>query len=327
MGPVAERILNRRRVPGVALTLVLFALAFAPAAPAGIATPTADAERFAVLLEATAWRPSVRELDNRYLASGSRALAAFDASRIGGAAVLAESLSVLRPDYRRAVAHCLPAARALAPRLPALLDRVGQYLGRPATPEVRFLFGAGRSAGTVEDGTVVLALEVVCRFLDGAASAEALLEDFVVHEVVHVHQLATQVPGRRDSLLRQAMIEGFADYVAGEVLGRVPVQERERARYGRTHEKTLWAEFAADMSGTNLGAWMYGPGAGDRPPDLGYWIGKRICSAYVRASDDPRQALRDLLLLASPGELLEASGYDGAAPRTPGDGTAGGVAQ
>ncbi len=315
-----------RRPRHVVAILGILCTCLAP--PAAGPVDRSDAERMASLLETTAYRPSASELQGRYLDPGSSLLAEFTAERAGGLEGLAAASVALRADYRRAVARCLPAARALAPRVPELLAELGRFLDVGSSPAVQVLFGAGRSAGTVIDGTVVLALEVICRFDDGRSSPEALLEGFLLHEAVHVHQLARQEPGAEDSLLRQAMIEGFADFVTGRMLGRVPAQEAQRHRYGLVHEAALWTAFRDDMHGTSLGRWMYGPGPDGAPPDLGYWIGKRICAAYADqgAAED---AIRALLALESPRKLLDASGYPEtlvqvpAAPAGPGVGTGG----
>ncbi len=271
-----------------------------------------DAERMARLLSGTAYRPSASELRRRYVDAGSSALVAFLARDDADAHDLAAAVGARRGEYRRAVARCLPAARALTPRLPEILRGLAGSLGRRAVPSVHFVFGDGRSAGTVVAGDVVLALEVVCRFDGPNADMAELLEAFVLHEAVHFYQLRAQRPGLADSLLRQAMIEGFADLVAGERLGRALPQEAERARYGRRHEARLWSEFRRGMDGQSLGHWMYGPGRDGEPPDLGYWIGKRISAAYLAASSDRDTALQELLELVSPRDLLQASGYPGA---------------
>lgn len=304
----AEPRLNRLRAIGRGVRCLLVLAAGVPG-PAWGAGPLEDAERFVNLLEDTAWRPSATELDRRYLSPGSAGLRGFVTTRAGGPEGLRRALETLRGDYRRAVTHCLPAARQLADRLPQVQARVGALLRVEEAPPVRFLFGAGRSAGTVLAGEVLLALEVVCREWDGMAPVEALLEAYLVHELVHAHQLPLQSSAHRDSLLRQSLIEGFADYVTARLLGDPGPQERRRAAFAARREAALWADFARDMHGLSLERWMYGPGRPGEPADLGYWLGKRVSEAYVDTAPDSSRALRDLLVLADPERILEASGY------------------
>ncbi len=194
--------------------------------------------------------------------------------------------------------------------MPRLQRRVADLLGRNGAPAVNMLFGAGRSGGTVTAAGVSVALEVLCWFAFDAQDAEDLIEEFVVHETVHWHQLHLQQPTAQDSLLRQALIEGVADFVTSELLERVGRAESARHQYGLQHEKRLWQAFQTDMYGTSLRHWMYGPGAAGEPADLGYWIGKRIAQAYWQSMGRDQAALEALLRLESPRQLLEQSGYD-----------------
>ncbi len=283
-----------------------------PDAAASAVHVTDDAERFADLLVRTAYRPSERELDLGYLSPGSDTLRAFAEGRIGTGAELAAAVEVLRADYRLAVERCLPAARNLLADLPVLLTATRDALGLGAdalAPDVVVLFGAGRSAGTVINDTVVLALEVICRFSAPDQDPVELLRGFLVHEVVHVHQLRWQRPDLEDSLLRQAMLEGYADLVTEQVLGMAIPPARERARFGRQHEARLWSAFREDMGGLDLAPWMYGPGRPGEPPDLGYWLGLRISEAVLAGPGAEPALRRALLQLEDPFSLLSQSRY------------------
>jgi hypothetical protein len=176
------------------------------------------------------------------------------------------------------------------------------------------VFGAGTTGGLVHDNQVLIALEVQCRFADSPESAEQVLESAIRHEAVHVHQLRRQTASAKNSLLRQALMEGLADWVSMRQLGSIPPQARERSAYGSAHEARLWQEFSTDMNGLALGPWMYGPGRPGEPADLGYWIGSQIVAAYMAQAGDEGPALETLLQLDSPGEILRQSGYNPAAP-------------
>jgi hypothetical protein len=54
-------------------------------------------------------------------------------------------------------------------------------------------------------------------------------------------------------------------------------------------------------------------GRGDRPADLGYWMGYRITKSYFERASDKRQALRDILTIKDFDRFLANSRYDGGA--------------
>jgi hypothetical protein len=282
------------------------------AAPSHTELSLDDAERFAAVLAATGYRPSSAELARNYLEPATVDLRAFAAGRMGSDFELAQAVKLLRQDYRRAIERCLPAARRLDQSLPGLMGAIAEALGLDAdapAPRVVVLFGAGRSAGTVIDDAVILALEVICRFDVPERAPDELLRAFLVHEVVHAHQLRWQRPGLEDSLLRQALLEGYADLVTEQVLGRGTPPAEERARFGARHEADLWTAFRADMAGTSLAPWMYGPGRPGEPADMGYWLGLRICRAVLGSSGSEAALRRSLLLLEDPFTLLLDSAY------------------
>jgi hypothetical protein len=64
------------------------------------------------------------------------------------------------------------------------------------------------------------------------------------------------------------------------------------------------------MNGTDAGNWLYqGDRSKDRPADLGYFMGARICAAYHRNAADKRRAVRDIFAMPSPSAFLARSGY------------------
>ena len=50
--------------------------------------------------------------------------------------------------------------------------------------------------------------------------------------------------------------------------------------------------------------------AKDRPADLGYYIGYKICESYYRNSSNKNQAVRDILEVKDFEQFLSASKYD-----------------
>lgn len=56
--------------------------------------------------------------------------------------------------------------------------------------------------------------------------------------------------------------------------------------------------------------WIYnGVGSPAWPDDLGYWVGYRIAQAFYLRAPDEKLALRELLLMKDPQDILNRSGF------------------
>lgn len=297
-----------------AALLLALAQVGAWAAPAQ-ALQVDDAERFAALL-ADGRLPDADTLQRAYLTPGSAGVALFTAGRIESAQNLAQALQAHPQAYRKAIALCLPAARAVAQEAGAVMVEVARRLGQPAEAAPAFaLFGAMNSGGTAKAQGLGLGLEVLCQSVDTPQDARALLLDFVAHEITHVHQ-HRHLPAKLDfNLLYATLMEGFADYMMEQARGASSGPSADRERYGLAHEAELWRAFQADVArGAGFGDWLYNarPARAGQPADMGYWLGKRLCEAFVARAPDRAQALTTLLLLRDPAAIVAASGY---APR------------
>jgi hypothetical protein len=296
------------RTPLLLAALLAGAPAFAQPAAALVLD---DAERLARLLQAPAL-PDAEALRAGYLAPGTPGIRIFTPGRIEDERNLARAMAADPAAYRKGATLCLPAARALRADATAVMRRVAELLGRSDAAPVYVLFGAGNSGGTAGPDGLALGLEVLCAGIETPAQARELLTDFIAHELTHVYQARAIDPAAPDGLLTQALIEGFADYMVERARGTPSRESAERAAYGRAHEMRLWSAFAADIAtGAGLGEWMYNarPRTPGQPRDMGYWIGQRICEAFVERAADKAQALQTLLRLSDPKAILRASGY------------------
>jgi uncharacterized protein YjaZ len=105
------------------------------------------------------------------------------------------------------------------------------------------------------------------------------------------------------------MAEGDADFIAEHYAGH-HIDETQKA-YGDSHEQELWTRFRAQMNTAGPGDWMYN---GDRvtadiPPDLGYYVGYKICQAYYERARNKRAALLTLVALTNERAILAYSRY------------------
>lgn len=290
-----------------AMLLVALPLA-ATAQPHGLVLE--DAERFAALL-AGPDLPDAARLQAGYLDPATAGVRIFTPHRIRDAATLARAVAADPAAYRRAVSLCLPVAQRLQDDAAQIATRVGNLLGAAQPAPAYVVFGAGNSGGTADAAGLVLGLEVICRDTQDARAAGQMLQDFVAHEMVHVHQARAGTAQSDSDLLRQSLVEGLADHVMRSVTGGKAVADAARERYGLANEARLWREFSAAIdAGAGLRGWLYSPAAeAGRPADMGYWIGKRICEAYLARASNPAQALQALLVLRDPRAILRDSGY------------------
>jgi uncharacterized protein YjaZ len=128
----------------------------------------------------------------------------------------------------------------------------------------------------------------------------------VAHELIHYQQ---KYPGTDRSLLAQAIKEGSADFV-GEIIVGKSINGHLHV-YGDPNERELWLEFKQQMDGKDTSRWLYqGDKAKDRPADLGYYVGFKICEAYYRQAADKARAIRDILEIQDFKQFLKASHYD-----------------
>jgi uncharacterized protein YjaZ len=172
--------------------------------------------------------------------------------------------------------------------------------------------GTGISAGSTTRGrhpTILIGME--------RNNSSQRLPWTIAHELAHTQQqypwFGAMTGGPRflrGTLLRHAIAEGAADFVAELITG-----EPVRNPYGEAHEAELWAQFQRDAPGKDYSLWLYNgwnaAALGDLPPDLGYWMGYRIVQAYFKQAGDAAQALDDILTIRDFRGFLRASGYAG----------------
>jgi len=189
-------------------------------------------------------------------------------------------------------------------------------------PPVTFLIGRFSTGGTTSSNGMLVGLEFYS--VTSTTPLEELgqfqrdnvrpldsLPTIVAHE--HTHILQGHAGGLLSksgkTLLDQSLLEGSADFVAYLVTGgNINARLRE---YAIPREAALWAEFKAEMHGTDISRWLYNQGSAsaDRPGDLGYFIGYRIAEAFYNKTADKALALRTIIEVSNADEFLTQSGY------------------
>lgn len=210
--------------------------------------------------------------------------------------------------------------QAIAPQLDSLGEpiravyaRLGALAPDAQLPSLYFVVGTGISAGNKTYGAdpkILMGAEFI-RSVDG-------LPMTIAHEVAHAAQryptwklIGSGPSWMKGTVLAQSIKEGSANFIAEVVVGRMlPPQSHA---WADAHEGDLWREFQRDMNGTDYGRWIYNGGnrkaLGDRPPDLGYYMGYRISRAYYHRTADKGQAIRDILKIDDFERFVRESGY------------------
>lgn len=251
----------------------------------------------------------------RYLDAGSPGLKAFTRLRIDSAARLVAAID-RHPRYYASLRSRTAALEATLPAIRDILRRMKALYPDAVFPDVYFLIGRMNSGGTTDEAGLLIGVEMFGRG-EGVPLDElgdwhrAVIGEFdnlpaiVAHEWVHVQQ-HSDIDGE-PTLLQASIREGVADFIAERGAGR-HINAHVHA-WAEPRAAALWAEFREAMHGTDYSGWLYDGGkGGDRPADLGYWMGYRIARGYYERADDKAAAIGEMLRIQDFDAFLRASG-------------------
>lgn len=271
-----------------------------------------------------------------YLDKGSVGLQDFVRLRIKSAKDLVETIENL-PRYYASVRPSTLRVREMETEMRRSFRKFKEIYPAAVFPDVYFVIGITNTGGTASKNGLLIGTElygltkdtpreefpayfksvspsaptdekqlqaIVDRLLATALKPIEQVPPTVAHESVHFNQ--NYAEGK--TLLRQSILEGAGDFlgemIAGELMNPL------RQVYGDKHEAELWREFQVEMNGTNTKNWLYnGMTAKDRPFDLGYYMGYKICESYYKNAADKQQAIRDILGIKDFPAFLEKSRY------------------
>ncbi|MBS1797058.1 MAG: hypothetical protein JSS81_24740 [Acidobacteria bacterium] len=257
---------------------------------------------------------------DEYLRKGSVGLRDFTKLRIGSSCALVGTIEAA-PQYYAALREPSLKVAAYEPQLRASFRRLKELYPEAVFPDVYFMIGRMNSAGTVSPNGLLIGVDMFGKNagapLDGltdwhkAVVAPTDRIPFIVaHELIHFEQ---KFPGAGNDgewpLLGKALNEGGADFV-GELIagGNINPHLHE---YGNPRERELWLDFKKEMDGKKIENWLYqGNDAKDRPADLGYYIGYKICESYYKNAKDKKQAVKDILEIRDFAKFLADSRYE-----------------
>jgi len=281
---------------------------------------TSDIPSFWRVFDKASLKDAAEVFQREYIDAGTAGLHDFLKSRIQNGRYLAGTIAA-RPRYYAAIRGSTLAVDqtpAIKEAIRASFRRLKEIYPDAVFPDVYFVIGRMNSAGTVSSNGLLIGVEMNARSestpVDELTDWEravtgqiANLPNIVAHELIHIQQPHCSA---KTTLLQQALSEGGADFM-GEMISGGIINRVQRS-YGDAHEQALWAEFRKEMLGNDISRWMFqGDRAKDRPADLGYYIGYKICEEFYRRTTDKREAVRRILHITDPEAFLRESGYGG----------------
>lgn len=294
------------------LGLILAAGGFG-AALAGDSLPEiriADVNLFFRVYDAAKGAPSAEILQKDYLDAGSDGLRQFIPQHIDSAAALAKAIGEHRDTYERA-RTCAAELPDVRQRLAAALKKLGEIYPEAKFPPVTMLIGRGNTGGAPGKAGVLIGVETVCKADWMQADVGDRLVHLIAHEYAHVQQPIVERiedPNGTLTVLETSLTEGIAELIAELTSGSI--SNAHLLRYTAGRELEIERAFLADANKTDLSAWLYnGHGTPEHPGDLGYWVGYRIAKSFYNRSPDKQAAVRELIIMEDPQDILRRSGW------------------
>lgn len=136
----------------------------------------------------------------------------------------------------------------------------------------------------------------------------------LMHELMHFQQSYHDYKNK-ETLLGNVIKEGSCDFMVEITSGsskKFNDQRYEKITYldDPKHLVFILSEFKKEMYSTNLKKWLYnGGGIKDRPEDMGYALGYKICKSYYQRSKNKNAAIYELLNTDSFEKILKGSEY------------------
>ncbi|MFD1468370.1 TPR end-of-group domain-containing protein [Hymenobacter caeli] len=221
-----------------------------------------------------------------------------------------------KPEFYRAIRPNTLRIATMTPQIQAGFVKLKEIYPEARFPNVYFVVGRWNSGGTASGNGMLVGADQQCRTPDTPLAELDLWErnnfadlsglpGLVAHEQVHFIQKSSSDP----SLLRGAINEGMADFLAELTTGHNP-NARLQA-YAGAHEKEIWASFTKEMAGSSWSNWIGNATqeTADKPADLGYFVGYKICQSYYQEASDKKQAVHDILNISDYPAFLAKSRY------------------
>jgi len=221
-----------------------------------------------------------------------------------------------KPEFYKAIRPNTLQIAAMTSQIRAGFLKLKELYPAARFPNVYFVIGRYTSGGTASANGMLIGADQMTGTPDTPLGELSLWErnnlgslrdlpSIVAHE--HIHAL--QKPSSDPTLLKGAINEGMADFLAELTAGQNT--NKRLQTYGLAHEKEIWADFTKEMAGKSWSNWIANSSqeTADKPADLGYFVGYQICKAYYEELPDKKQAVHDILNITDYPAFLKKSRY------------------
>ena len=294
--------------------------------PEDVSVITSDVSLFWKVFDASENSFDAETFRIDYFGSGTKALGLFFDQKVKNASKLSNVLN--NPDIRNYYLDVRPNTENLdnaTSQVFSGFSRLKQLYSEAVFSDIVFVIGALSTGGTVvKNGQMVIGTEMFSvdentplaglnEWQRTVVKNQTFLPSIIIHELIHVQQFRLTMEAGNSivngkSLLDQSLSEGIADFVTDLILGSFFNDFIHE--FADPIEADLWKEFELEMNGTDVSRWLYnGLNLGDRPGDLGYYIGYKIAEHFYNKADDKTAALKTILEVRNGEDFLALSGY------------------
>jgi hypothetical protein len=265
-----------------------------------------DVELFFKVYDGARGNPTAEQLQRDYLDAGSDGLRQFASMRNTTASRIAEAIA-RQPRMYADARRCEKVLPRVRERVAAALDTLRELYPEARLPPVTIAVGRGKPVAVGSPVTgIQIGLEALCATEWMNPDVENRFVYVIAHEYAHVQQAPALVDKEHPTVLEGSLMEGAAELTAELIAGKVAYSHLAARTAGL--EKDIETAFAVDQDKSDLSSWLYNT-TPEKPGDLGYWVGYRVCKTYYQRASDKRQALRDILEMTDPKAFLSKSGW------------------
>lgn len=194
------------------------------------------------------------------------------------------------------------------------LDTFEELYPEAVFPDIYYLVGCFNAGGTSTPLGLLIGTEMHSKTDDASLVNFSNWEKKVVrnfsnlplitiHELVHIQQQKGY-----NNLLGNSIYEGAADFISELICGSHINQYVHD--WADKKEFEIWTDFKSEMYGSNSNNWIGNADrAKDKPADLGYYVGYKICESYYNRQVDKTKAMRDILSITDWNNFYLQSGY------------------
>lgn len=231
------------------------------------------------------------------------------------------NLAKNKPKFLKSLRPLLESIKNKREEIDKIYKKMAELYPDFKAPNICFAISPTRTGGTTDKGLILIGTEIaavdpkivdiseITGFLKNVfESKNGNVIHLVAHELVHTQQFLGD--NENESLLSQAIAEGAADFI-GTILMGEQTMNPAIFKYGEANEKELWNEFYQDVKdnrGFSDTDWFYNYNS-DRPADLGYYIGYKICEAYYKLAKNKEEAIKNILEMKDSDSFLKKSKY------------------